>query len=386
MYIAGVLPFILIGLLGWLVRRKGLKYASFCLVPTLFILLLLEAGIRIYCQGFADPRERLELTSPVTRRLGDSHVYVPHHYSLYTLNPDFVTEEGTRHNSLGFRDGREFPLDDKAIRVVFLGGSTTYTIRIRDNARIFTHGLERMLNEHYEQRLGDRRIEVINAGMGGATSAENLIRLIFSVSEISPDLLVIQHGLNDVWPRITGTIQSDFGNYRKRWEAPSVFNPRYTIAYSGVAWLTRFTLLGNYIAFKAKILKTRQLADYTNRTSEDDAPEENVMRNDARFFRRNSELMVSVAREMGARVLLATPPFTPEFNEVFARATREHGVILRDIAREKGTLFYDLAADMKKDDEHFPDGIHVSQKGSDLKRDLYFRYLVKSGVVEELLK
>lgn len=383
MHLTGLLPFALIGLALGLARAKGLKFALFCFIPTAFLVLLLEGGFRFYYHAVADTKKRLELTSPVTRRLGDSHVYMPHHYSLYALNPDFSLEEGTRHNSLGLRDEREFSLDEGTIRIVFLGGSTTYTIRIRDNKRIFTHGLEQMLNDHYKDRLDDKRIEVINAGLGGATSAENLIRLIFTVSEVEPDLLVIQHGLNDVWPRLTGTLRRDYGNYRKCWEAPSVFNPRYTLAYSAVLWLTRFTLLGNYIAHKAKLLKTRQLADYTSRPSEGGALD--LKTNDARCFRRNTELMVTVSREMGARVLLATPPFTSNLDTLLVETIEEHSEVLREIAKRKGTLFFDFAAEIPRDEELFPDGIHVSQKGSDLKRDLYFRYLVDNGVIDELI-
>jgi len=56
---------------------------------------------------------------------------------------------------------------------------------------------------------------VVNAGLAGATSAENLSRLIFLVSEVAPDLVVIHHGLSETWTRAYGCpIQSDFSNYR----------------------------------------------------------------------------------------------------------------------------------------------------------------------------
>ena len=63
----------------------------------------------------------------------------------------------------------------------------------------------------------------------------------------------------------------------------------------------------------------------------------------------------------------------------------EHSRILEAIAAEKQLLFFDLAAAMTKDDLHLPDGIHVSEEGSALKRDLYFRYLADNKVIEELI-
>jgi len=384
MWVAGSLPFILAGLCIWLIFSRGLKFALFSIIPILAILLVLEGGFRAYYSLIADARQQVYLSAPTTRRLGSAHVYMPHHYTLYGLNPDFHLAEGTIHNRLGFRDHRDFLPDDQAIRIVFLGGSTTYTIRIRDNKKIFTYGLEQELNSRYQTELGSRHIEVINAGLGGATSAENLIRLALFVSEVNPDLVVIQHGLNDVRARMTGTIRPDYGNYRKIWEAPSPFDPGDSIAYGLTLALTRLSMLGNFMAHATHLTRDRQLSAYTNRLPEGD-PEENLQRNDARYFARNTRSMVALAREMGAEVLLATAPFTDELSDLEAKAALEHARILEAIAGEKKTLFFDFAAVMTRDEAHIPDGMHVSQEGSDLKRDLYFRYFVENKIVERLL-
>lgn len=384
MWVAGSMPFVLLGLLFWIASVRGWRFALFSLVPAVLIVLSLEGAFRAYYYLVADSRQKLFLSAPRTRRLGRGHVYAPHHYALYGLNPDFVTEEGTRHNSLGFRDERDLAPDDQAIRIVFLGGSTTYTIRLRDNRKIFSSGLEQELNSRFGDRLGDRRIEVINAGLGGSTSAENLIRLAFFVSEVNPDLVVIQHGLNDVRPRLTGTIRTDYGNYRKSWEAPSPFDSRNSIAYGVTVSLAQTTMLGNFIAHATRLTKARQVGAYTTRPHEGD-PAENLERNEARYFARNTRYMVGLAREMGARVLLVTAPFTDELDAIHAKGAAEHNRILRAIAAEKDVLLFDLAAEMTLDDLHLPDAVHVSQEGSDLKRDLYLRYLVDNQVVEELI-
>ena len=92
-----------------------------------------------------------------------------------------------------------------------------------------------------------------------------------------------------------------------------------------------------------------------------------------------------VAREMGARVLLATAP-TGERAGNFHRLVPEHNTLTRAIATEEETAFFDYAAVMATDDHHMPDGIHVSQAGSDLKRDLYFDHLTASGLAEALIQ
>lgn len=384
MWVAGSLPFALVGLLLWIASSRGWRFALFSLIPALLIGLSLEGAFRVYYHLIADSRQKVFLSAPKTRRLGNAHVYSPHHYSLYGLNPEFVLAEGTRHNSLGFRDEREFAPDDQAIRIVFLGGSTTYTIRLRDNKKIFSHGLEQDLNSRFKAQLGRRRIEVINAGLGGATSAENLIRLAFFVSEVDPDLVVIQHGPNDVRPRLTGTLRTDYGNYRKTWEAPSPFSSSNSIAYGVTVRLGQLTMLGNFLTHVTGLTKARQVGSYTNHIPEGD-PEDNLERNDARYFARNTRYMVSLAREMGARVLLVNVPFTDKLSALEAKAMLEHSRILEAIAAEKQLLFFDLAAAMTKDDLHLPDGIHVSEEGSALKRNLYFRYLTDNKVIEELI-
>jgi hypothetical protein len=88
---------------------------------------------------------------------------------------------------------------------------------------------------------------------------------------------------------------------------------------------------------------------------------------------------------MGARVLLATAPTGAQAGD-FHRLVPEHNALTRTIASEEDTAFFDYAAVMASDTHHMPDGIHVSQAGSDLKRDLYFDHLVESGLVEALIE
>jgi len=222
--IALVLIYLLIGLIVTVFIVKGRRYTLFISIPYLVVLVLLELGIRLWISYSGDR----QLMAFYAQFMSSQHfnldsLYVPHHYSVYHLRSDLTLDNGLKHNRLGLRDHRDLKHKaDKVIRIVFIGGSTTYTIGIKDNNRIFSAGLERQLNQYYRDK--DYQIQVINGGMGGATSAENLIRLIFFVSEIEPDLVVIQHGLNDVWPRIYGAIQTDFSNYRRRWQAPQWFD------------------------------------------------------------------------------------------------------------------------------------------------------------------
>ena len=47
---------------------------------------------------------------------------------------------------------------------------------------------------------------------------------------------------------------------------------------------------------------------------------------------------------------------------------------------------FDFANEMVKDTSYLPDGRHVNQKGSDLKRDLLFSYFTTNGIIPALLQ
>lgn len=380
----GWIPFALCAPLGWAILRAGVKPTVFALVPLLVLLGFVELGLRFYYAGFAGPEQKALLAPSTLRDRDAESIYSPHHYALYIPDPLLSRPDGLRHNHLGFRDERPLAPDPDAFRIVFLGGSSTYTDRIHDNEKIFSSGLERLLNEHFASRLEGRRVEVVNAGMGGATSAENLIRLVFFVSEIEPDLLIIQQGVNDVWPRMVGSIQSDYGNYRRRWRAPSVFR-EHSMAHAATLWLLRLSMLGSFVVNRSGMGEPHHLYAYTNREDQGPARGENAERNDARYFERNTRYMIALAREMGARVLLATAPTGAQAGN-FHKLVPEHNALTQAIAKDEDTAFFDYAAVMATDDHHMPDGIHVSQAGSDLKRDLYFDYLIESGLVEGLIQ
>jgi lysophospholipase L1-like esterase len=317
------------------------------------------------------------------KNLAKESVYVPHHYMCYNLRPNLLLPDGTRHNHLGMRDHRDLSKKNGLIRVVFIGGSTTYTIEIRNNDKIFSYRLEKLLNEYYKDIFPDKKIQVINAGMGGATSAENLLRLIFLVSESSPDLVVIQHGLNDVQPRVQGSIQSDFSNYRKIWARPNYF-AQVPISYGLLRNAVESSLLLTFISRKLGLIRVSSIGTMVKRRdlSESDSL---LAVNSTKYFERNTKYMVVICKSMGAKVLLATEAYAERAGRARNAAMPEHNDILHKIAEEEGVLFYDFQNDMIKDHLHMPDGRHVSQEGSNLKADLFFSYFTEQDVIPSLI-
>lgn len=365
-------------------HRWGWRRAGFVLAPLVLALLVLELGLRWWFP--AAPAGVRAVLSPAAGGVGvESGIYRRHHYALYNLTPDLATADGLRHDHLGLRDARELTPDPEAIRIVFLGGSTTYTVGIRDNRAIFTARLEERLNRELAANLGGRRFEVVNAGLPGATSAENLIRLELLVAEIEPALVVVQHGLNDGWARAAGDLAPDYANYRRCWGPPPAWPPDRPLAAGAVAWLRQRSMVVALGVGALRLLPVPVIADYV-RHPDEQLTLEHLEQSSPRYFARNTRSMIAVARGLGAEVLLATMAVAPDWSPVPCRAVAEHNRVLAEVAATTGTPLFDFAAAMPTGPELMPDGRHASQAGSDLKADLFFDELTRSGLVERLLR
>jgi hypothetical protein len=58
-------------------------------------------------------------------------------------------------------------------------------------------------------------IEVINAGLVSATTAESLVRFYLKVVDLSPDMIAIYEGFNDIAPRVFNGFRADYYHFRK---------------------------------------------------------------------------------------------------------------------------------------------------------------------------
>lgn len=121
-------------------------------------------------------------------------MYYPHVRLRYGLVPNLDYYGWFRINSLGFR-GPEASVDKQpgVLRVVCLGGSTTFDIGSIGTARPWPEVLEAELR----RRLGTQSVEVLNLGIPGSTSLDSLIDLQIRVINLKPDLLIVYQGHND---------------------------------------------------------------------------------------------------------------------------------------------------------------------------------------------
>lgn len=118
-------------------------------------------------------------------------------YLLYISAPNYThPRHGPQHNADGYR-GRAVPLEKQpgVLRVVCLGGSTTYGWSVDSPEQAYPAQLEELLRANLPVGYAD--VEVINGGLPWGTSAEVLTHYHFKYHYYQPDVVVINSGGND---------------------------------------------------------------------------------------------------------------------------------------------------------------------------------------------
>ena len=143
--------------------------------------------------------------------------FMPHHYLNYALNPEAVRNGKYPYNET-YLIRRQEPIRDRHSlkwRALVIGGSTTFDAQILDEENTWVFELERRIRDTYGTDC-----DVINGGVGGYTVYENFVHYITLLTYLEPDVVILYVGINDVFPRTTGTLALDYRNFsRATWNA-----------------------------------------------------------------------------------------------------------------------------------------------------------------------
>jgi len=348
----------------------------------LLTLLLLELGARVWLNYLATP-EQYDRYVLFTTINPEDFAWTPHHYLAYVPTPNY-RKGGTFHNSLGYRN-REFSLAKPSgvYRIVALGGSTTYDVRIENNDQTFTAQLEKLLKADY----GYQNVEVINAGVPGYNSWEMLINLEFRVLDLDPDLVIIYEGTNDVHARLVepSAYQGDNSGRRQPWRIPRV--PLWERS-AFLRILSRMTNLSRQVSVDDFVSAPTYLSwPYEDRLNGKNAdPAEVLEGNPPIYFRRNLENMVAIANENDIRIMFATWAYSPYLNDYasqsyYQQGFRENNEVVEEVAESHPVLFFDYAKLMPQDAKYWADGRHVNEAGASVKAALFAEFLDSQRVI-----
>ncbi|MBL7777673.1 MAG: hypothetical protein JNK66_05160 [Chitinophagales bacterium] len=149
--------------------------------------------------------------------------YLPNHPFGFIHNPLKLQNGEQQNNIFGWR-GKAPAVEkpDSLFRIVCLGGSTTYGYGINHPDSTYPALLEKVLKHKYP----NRRIEVINAGIEGITTFEEIPNYLFKIRYLKADAIIIKSGGNDAADNLLVSEYSpDMAHYHHHFLALPTVNP-----------------------------------------------------------------------------------------------------------------------------------------------------------------
>ena len=285
----------------------------------------------------------------------------PHPYLLYVNHPGYEDQI----NSLGLR-GPEIQKEKAAgsRRVLFLGGSTTYSTSVREYTNAWPWQLGVMT-----KREAGLDLEILNGGLPYATTAESLASYVFRYRYLKPDVVVIEAGGNDQVATWYPGYNSEYTHFRGPGGGWRFSRIEKVMLCSNVAKV----LYCRWIAGKFRTYSAHP-ADYG--TLDRMKTLEMVRTNSLEGFRRNLELLVRMAQNDGSKVLLVgfvngeklskNRPELEGFEPVIYEGTRRHRMALSEIGKSAGAKVV-IPRQEQFTDEMFADDCHLTAAGERVK-------------------
>ena len=212
-----------------------------------------------------------------------------------------------------------------------------------------TYLLEREL-----QKRGYRTVRVINAGVPGYMSWESLVNLQFRVLDLDPDLILIYHGVNDVFSRMVWPPDHYRGDnsgalgpadragsaapWFERSSALRIFRIRLGLSSSQGALERNYSVppkSGHGWSYWNQVRSGRYPAGVFRRVP----AEKMLRRNPPLYYRRNLEGIVALARASGVEPVLVSFAYSDLMaddlvvSEPFRLGISQHNAVTAAISR-----------------------------------------------------
>jgi lysophospholipase L1-like esterase len=280
-------------------------------------------------------------------------------------------------NRFGFRGhGPVMPKPAGTVRIVCLGGSTTFGYHVTDG-------------EEWPARLGTKLpeggpIDVVNAGRPGATTWSDFRALRDRLLQFEPDVVLLYEGFNDLWRGVRrhAAVQEDYGAVEDRvpptWEPLDLGPPR--------GWPLRVSFAAYYTG--------RRLEHLLDRDAVRPVPPLDQLFHPAivDLYATNLAALVRLCRVHDAIPMVVTFAGCDDARAGSKEAARCLQYVLdeippldvatalrglelyreqtRQVARREGAPLVDLARLLPKDADNFTDTVHFSARGEERVAEL----------------
>jgi lysophospholipase L1-like esterase len=273
---------------------RGLTNVLLVVVSLVAACVLGEIGVRIYAQFGGALGKRIAAWDPEATKVE------PFGSFGYRQRPGavFSYTDGTRAttNAQGWRGPTvAVPKPAGTLRVVILGGSTTYGYGVNDDETI-----DHYMRQDLSARFPGRKVEVVNLALDGYDAYQAWQRWLHDGVRLDPDVVVLNTGINDVRNARYQNLK-DPDPRTLIWE-DDMRRLREEQARGGP---TLWTVLKHY-SYLMRLPGVLHQALAARAASPSQG--EQVYYDAADNFQKNVERLVSSAQQLGIPVILSTPP------------------------------------------------------------------------------
>jgi len=276
-------------------------------------------------------------------------------------------------NSLGLRNREVFPKENGTYRILFLGDSLLWHGET-SSGELYTEVLEHRLNTHFSNR--PIRYEVINAGIPGYTTYQELEFLKIYGLDMDPDLVILCFVLNDLYYKY---LHRPTNKHFMGWDPTARFNYFDTNSFPGVVFARSH--LAHEVVRRSRILWKQILRKPIFRF---DIRESHLAWRDYGWIRTKALIreMQKLLTERGISLRVVVFPVKDQVNDQYLDINRQYVLYpqsqIRKICDHNEIQILDLTNPLYLNGGTtlFKDYFHLTEKGNDIVADELERDLV----------
>ena len=298
-------------------------------------------------------------------------------YTIGALRPSVSGTRGKvtiSHNSQGFRGHLPRP-DHSAIRIVAIGGSTTYGVGVNDTET---------WPVYLEAELGDR-YEVLNLGVPAHATTEHLGTAAFKLPELKPDIVVLHVGLNDLHVMHAPGLRPDYANV-------------HAVMLKGNLGLCFENSLPPIATLHLAVIALQKIGVYPvcetfgPASSATALKESSLDAQAAEYYRRNLGNLIAITKRWSKRTIVVPQVLNEErladggyewwvpyiAQDALPALMSEYNRISMEVAKQEGVEFARSVVDARWERDQFVDHSHLGSAGN-----LQFAKLLASQLKDE---
>ena len=310
-------------------------------------------------------------------------------YLGYIPYPQYMKFGVEQHNNGGYR-GKKVPLQrTNKLRILCLGGSTTYGSGVYLPSETYPAQLEILLNNYINSDTTLKKkyngFEVLNAGLEAGNSADELTQYLFKYRFYKPDMVIVHSGINDALlvSHADSNFQLDYSHFRRiNFHLEPLREPgawllkSYFISFLSIRlFYTDFA--NNTGGFQNEVSST--ISNWTTMCI--DSVIANKQYEYYPFYRNTQSLFNEITKD--SSLLIVLPPVTNNnsdfvnLNKNYRELTILNNVLSKSLCDKSGGIFVHFEYDSIKDPLDWIDDCHLNANGEKNKAMILLPHCIK---------